>query len=46
MMIRKQGSQYVLYTKDGSRVLGRHNSRDAAEKQEKAIKASERKKKR
>ncbi len=44
-MIRKQGSQYVLYTEDGSKVLGRHNSRAAAEKQEKAIKASGKKKK-
>lgn len=45
-MIRQQGSQYVLYSKDGNKVLGRHNSRAAAEKQERAIKASERKKKR
>ena len=39
-MIRKQGNKYVLYTSDGSRVLGTHESRTQAEAQERAIKLS------
>lgn len=30
--IRKQGSKYVIYSKDGSKKLGTYNSRKAAEK--------------
>ena len=40
-MIKKVGSSWVLYTHDGSRVLGKHSSREGAVKQEQAIKASE-----
>lgn len=40
-MIKKDGSQWALYTKDGKRLLGRHPSKYAAVKQEQAIKASQ-----
>ena len=40
-MIKREGDIYVLYTKDGSRALGRHPSMGAAMRQERAIKASE-----
>jgi hypothetical protein len=43
-MIRKRGNQYVLYTRDGRRVLGRHPSREAALRQERAVKANKAKK--
>ena len=36
-MIRKRGDQWVLYTKDGKRVLGRHDTKADAEKQERTI---------
>lgn len=36
-MIRHEGGQWVLYTHDGSRVLGRHNTRTEAEAQERAV---------
>ena len=39
-MIRKRGNKYVLYTKDGKKVLGRHSSLKKAQKQERAIQAS------
>lgn len=39
-MIKKTGSKYVLYTKDGSRKLGTHASRASALKQERAIEAA------
>jgi hypothetical protein len=39
-MIRRKGNKYVLYTADGSRVLGTHPSRAEAEKQERAINVS------
>lgn len=39
MTIRKQGSKWVLTTKGGGRVLGRHGTRAAAERQERAIEA-------
>ena len=42
-VIRKEGDEYVLYTKDGSRVLGRHSSRQKAIKQEYAIQKSQEK---
>lgn len=38
-MIVKQGSKYVLKSKDGSRVLGRHDSKKKALAQERAIEA-------
>lgn len=38
-MIRKCGSQWCLYTKDGSRLLGKHESKKKAHEQEAAIKA-------
>ena len=39
-MIKKVGSKYVLFTKDGSRRLGSHSSYAKAAAQEAAIKAS------
>jgi hypothetical protein len=36
-MIRKQGNQYVLMSKDGSRKLGTFPSRKKAEEREKQI---------
>lgn len=39
-MIVKEGKQWVLRSKDGSKVLGRHPSKEAAEKQEWAIEAA------
>ena len=42
-MIRKEDGKYVLYTKDGSRKLGTHDTREKAVKQEQAIQISKRK---
>lgn len=39
-MIKKQGSKYKLKTKDGSRTLGTHDTKEGALKQERAIQAS------
>jgi hypothetical protein len=39
-MIKKQGKTWVLYTKDGSRVLGRHKTRAEAVRQERAVNIS------
>lgn len=39
-VIRKEKGQYILYTSDGSRVLGRHKTRLEAIKQEYAIQKS------
>jgi hypothetical protein len=39
MTIRHEGDKWVLYTKDGDRVLGRHDTKKEAEAQERAIKA-------
>jgi hypothetical protein len=36
-MIRKEGKEWVLYTSDGKKVLGRHTSRKKAIAQEIAI---------
>lgn len=36
-MIKREGSQYVLYSSDGSKVLGRHRSKADAKRQEVAI---------
>ena len=44
-MIRKVGSMYYLYTKDGKRILGRHKSHAAAKRQEVAIKIAKAKRK-
>lgn len=38
--IKEEDGKFVLYTKDGSRVLGRHASREGALKQERAIQQS------
>ena len=38
-MIKKVGSKWGLFTKSGKRKLGTHNSKAAAQKQEKAIRA-------
>lgn len=40
-VIKKEGDKFVLFTKDGSRKLGTHPTREGAVKQEEAIKASE-----
>jgi hypothetical protein len=39
-MIRKRGKKHVLISKRTGRVLGRHTSRAAAERQERAIQIS------
>lgn len=44
-MIKREGSKYKLYTSDGSRVLGTHDSRKNAIKQEQAIQISKHKNK-
>lgn len=41
-MIKKVGSSWVLYTSDGSRILGRHKDRADAVAQELAIKIESR----
>lgn len=37
--IRKCGSKWCLYTKDGSKLLGKHDTKKGAQKQEAAIHA-------
>jgi hypothetical protein len=37
IMIRKEGTQYILYSKDGSRKLGTFPSRKQAEERDKQI---------
>lgn len=44
-MIKKQGDKYILYTKDGSKKLGEHDTRRQALAQEVAIEISKHKKK-
>lgn len=39
-MIKKSAGNYVLYTKDGSKRLGTHPTKEAAEAQEAAIQIS------
>lgn len=39
-MIKKVGKKFYLYTKDGKRILGRHATKVAAQKQEAAINIS------
>lgn len=36
-MIRKKGNVYILYTKDGKKVLGKHSNKREARRQEAAI---------
>ena len=40
MVIEKQGSQYVLRSKTTGKVLGKHKTKAAAEKQERAVQAA------
>ena len=44
-MIKKEGSKWKLYTKDGGKVLGTHGTRKEAAAQEAAINISKGKKK-
>lgn len=44
MTIKREGSAYRLYTKDGSRPLGPKTSKAKAERQERAIEASKHRK--
>jgi hypothetical protein len=39
-VIRKRGKGWVLLTKNGKKVLGRHRTKAAAERQERAVKAA------
>ncbi len=39
-MIKKHGTIWILYTSDGSRILGRHKTRADAVRQERAINIS------
>ena len=39
-MVRKEGRKFVLYNKKGTKVLGRHNTRQDAKAQEAAINIS------
>ena len=41
-MIKHIGKKWVLYTRDGSRVLGRHDTQEEALGQERAIQSSKR----
>ncbi len=43
-MIKKQGDKYVLYTKDGRKILGTHHTKQQAIDQEMAIAISMRRK--
>lgn len=36
-MIKKAGSKWILYSKDGSKILGRFNTKKAALRREKQI---------
>lgn len=40
-VIRKEGNKWVLRTKDGSKVLGRHGTKAQAKRQERKIKMEE-----
>ena len=40
MVIEKQGGKYVLRSKTTGKVLGRHETKAAAQKQERAVQAS------
>jgi hypothetical protein len=39
MVIRHEGRKWVLYSKDRSRVLGRHDTKSDAQRQERAVQA-------
>lgn len=39
-VIRHEGDEWVLYDSEGSEVLGRHDTKEEAEEQERAIQAS------
>jgi hypothetical protein len=39
-MIKKVGKKWVLFTHDGKRILGRHTTKEQAQKQEAAINIS------
>lgn len=36
-MIKKEGNKWVLYNETGDKIIGKHDTREAAEKQERAI---------
>lgn len=40
-MIKKVGTEHILYTRDGTRILGRHDTPQQARRQEMAIKVAE-----
>jgi hypothetical protein len=40
MVIEKQGGKYVLRSKTTGKVLGKHETKAAAQKQERAVQAS------
>ena len=44
-MIKKKGNQWILYSKDGTKVLGRFDSIRAAEKHEREVQYFKHKKK-
>lgn len=39
-VIKHEGGKWVLYSKDQTEVLGRHDTKEEAEEQERAIQAS------
>lgn len=39
MVIRHEGSKWVLYSKDRKKVLGRHETKEKAKRQERAVQA-------
>ncbi len=44
MVVRKEKDKYVLYSADGTKILGTHDSKSAAAKQEQAIQIQKRRK--
>ena len=40
LLIKKKGNQWCLFTQDGSKELGCHNSKEKAQAQEAAIKSA------
>lgn len=42
-MIKKVGDKWALYSKDGKKLIAKHDSREKAVKQEQAIMASKQK---
>jgi hypothetical protein len=45
-MIRKEGSKWVLRTRDGKKILGKHDTKEGAQAQETAILLSKKKRER